>query len=94
MAKQGGLYDKSPKLERNEKGDVAVKKPEKKEESKEEPSGPVTAHERHMAEMKDVHARQLKEYEDMYTRHQKDAGATNGSPNAGAPIKEVEKGAK
>lgn len=42
----------------------------------------------------EMYARHLKEHKDMHTRHQKEPGATNGSPNAGAPIKEIEKGAK
>lgn len=43
---------------------------------------------------KAVHTKHQKEMKDMHTRHEKEPGATSGSNDVGAPIKEIEKGAK
>lgn len=43
---------------------------------------------------KAMHTKHQKEMKDMHTRHEKEPGATPGSNDVGAPIKEIEKGAK
>lgn len=84
MSKHTKLYDKSPKMERDEDGDMKVKKAD---ENKESGGGPgedgseadmantqmPEMHDRHMKEMKDMHGRHEDEHKDMHKRHQKEA---------------------
>lgn len=42
----------------------------------------------------EMHKRHLHERKEMYMRHEKEAGATEGSKDVGAPIKDIERGAK
>lgn len=42
----------------------------------------------------EMHGRHESERKAMHARHEKEAGATEGSKDVGAPIKDIEKGAK
>jgi len=84
MAKHSKLYDKSPKLERNEDGDVAVNKGGDKaaagaDGSSAEDDGEVknspqedersSMHKRHQEEQKGMHSRHEKDMKEMHSRH-------------------------
>ena len=78
MTKHSKLYDKSPKLERNEDGDVAVKKsgagPGEDGSSAEMDKDPheeerSSMHKRHQEEQKAMHDRHAKDMKEMHKRH-------------------------
>lgn len=77
MAKHSKLYDKSPKLERNEEGDVAVSKGGDKagagkDGSSAEDDGEVKSTDPHEEERTSMHKRHQEEQKAMHDRHQKD----------------------
>ena len=88
MAKHSKLYDKSPKLERNDEGDVAVNKGGEKagagkDGSSAEDDGEVkdpheeertSMHKRHQEEQKAMHDRHAKDLKEMHTRHSAKTG--------------------
>lgn len=94
MAKSDKMYSKSPKLERNEKGDVGIKKPTQADgenmgvSGDDEQGNPASMpihpeqvdemQKRHMKEMKDTHARHEGEIKDMHKRHHKEVGKLTG----------------
>jgi len=110
MAKHS-LYDSEPHMEHDEHGKVHVKKKEKGEHKDgavdhDGTAGHLPVHERHASEIKEMHARHLKELGDMHerhksdhklmhTRHEKEMGHTSGGQSTvDKPIKKVEEGAK
>ena len=77
MAKHSKLYDKSPKLERNEDGDVEVNKGDKKagpgkDGSSAEDGGEVKSSDPHEEERNSMHKRHQEEQKAMHGRHEKD----------------------
>lgn len=79
MARHTKLYDKSPKAERDEDGNMKVKKAEEKaEENQDSGAGPgedgsgadmVNTKE---PQMKEMHDRHINEMKDMHDRHEKE----------------------
>lgn len=77
MAKHNTLYDKSPKLERNDDGAVAVSKGGDKADSGSDGSsaaddGEVKNTDPHVEERKSMHKRHEEEQKSMHERHEKD----------------------
>lgn len=74
MAKHGKLYENSPKLERDEDGEVSVKKKASPGEdgSNAEDGGEVKNEDPHEAERKAMHKRHEEEQSSMHERHRKD----------------------
>jgi hypothetical protein len=93
MAKHS-MYDENPRLAHDEDGNVKVKKDAKKES----PAGDTGEPD---SEGLDDLIKQHKEMKAMHDKHQADMmdrikkrGATSGSDDVGAPIKDIEKDAK
>lgn len=99
MAKHS-MYDETPKMEHDEDGNVKVKKsakpaPEDDAGDTGEPDG--AGLDELIKEHKEMKAMHDKHQADMMARIKKHAtkpGATSGSNDVGAPIKDIEKGAK
>lgn len=78
MGKHDKLYDKSPKLERGEDGDMEVKKPEGSEKtvgedgSSAQDDGEVSNMDAHDKERASMHKRHEEEQKAMHERHHKD----------------------
>lgn len=85
MAKSDKLYSKSPKMERDDNGDMEVRKPstdgaapgEDGSNAEMQGEGPeahteerASMHKRHETELKDMHKRHQKDVEEMHGRHE------------------------
>jgi len=77
MAKHSKLYDRSPKLERDEDGEIGIKKEGKEKTvgedgSSAEDDGEVKNSDPHEEERKSLHKRHEEELSAMHDRHRKD----------------------
>lgn len=96
MAKHS-MYDETPKMEHDEEGGVKVKKPEKKSDTGEHDTAPeddVKEMLKQHEEMKKMHDKHQADSLERIKKHVAKKGATAGSDDVGAPIKDIEKGAK
>lgn len=97
MAKHN-LYDETPSLAHDEEGKVKVKKAAKKESSAGDTGEPDSEGLDHLIKehkaMKEMHDKHQADMMARITKHAKKPGATSGSNDVGAPIKDIEKGAK
>ncbi len=91
------MYDENPRLEHDEEGNVKVKKDAPKETAGDtgEPDGEdIKLMMKTHKEMVDMHNKHQEESLSRITKHATKPGATSGSDDVGAPIKDIEKGAK
>lgn len=73
MAKTGGLYEETPRMERDEKGKVGVKKAEKKadeHEGADSASSSLSVHERHVNERREMKHRHINEHLALHHKHE------------------------
>lgn len=87
-SKHGKLYEKSPKLERDEDGEVQVKKSSEEMDGETSSDEMTRMNDRHMTEVKDMHKRHENEHKDMNKRHQKEKSKFGGSKDTSEDKKE------
>lgn len=101
MSKHSKLYEKSPKLERNEDGDMEVKAGKDEtigeDGSSAEDDGEVKSKDPHEEERKAMHKRHEEEQKAMHERHHKDMKEmhkrheASGDKTGGEEISKIEK---